>query len=132
MLTYKQMLLQYAAIRGLKRYIYTLPFMTPRISSYWLYFVTSTSYPLAINLVNSMKVDVICRPNILAEELNIELLSYKQAVQLAFEKIEQNLVLSSWKDSFSSSRPPQWCGHPMGVLRCGWRTRPRPPEQPAC
>ncbi|HQX95545.1 MAG: SDR family oxidoreductase [Chitinophagaceae bacterium] len=106
-LTYKQMLLQYAAIRGLKRYIYTLPFMTPRISSYWLYFVTSTSYPLAINLVNSMKVDVICRPNNLAEELNIELLSYKQAVQLAFEKIEQNLVLSSWKDSFSSSRTPQ-------------------------
>ncbi|MEO5945321.1 MAG: NAD(P)H-binding protein, partial [Chitinophagaceae bacterium] len=60
-LTYKQMLLQYAAIRRLKRYIYTLPFMTPRLSSYWLYFVTSTSYPLAINLVNSMKVDVICR-----------------------------------------------------------------------
>ena len=106
-LTYKQMLLQYAAIRGLKRYIYTLPFMTPRLSSYWLYFVTSTSYPLAINLVNSMKVDVICQPNSLAEELNIDLLSYRQAVQLAFEKIEQNLVLSSWKDAFSSSRTPQ-------------------------
>lgn len=106
-LTYKQMLLQYAAIRGLKRYIYTLPFMTPRLSSYWLYFVTSTSYPLAINLVNSMKVDVICRPNSLPEELNIKLLSYKEAVELAFEKIEQNLVLSSWKDAFSSSRTPQ-------------------------
>ncbi len=106
-LTYKEMLLQYAAIRGLKRYIYTLPFMTPRLSSYWLYFVTSTSYPLAINLVNSMKVDVICRPNSLAEDLNIELLSYRQAVQLAFEKIDQNLVLSSWKDAFSSSRTPQ-------------------------
>ena len=106
-LTYKEMLLQYATIRGLKRYIYTLPFMTPRLSSYWLYFVTSTSYPLAINLVNSMKVDVICRPNSLAEDLNIELLSYRQAVQLAFEKIDQNLVLSSWKDAFSSSRTPQ-------------------------
>lgn len=81
--------------------------MTPRVSSYWLYFVTSTSYPLAVNLVNSMKVNVIAEPNTLAEELGIELLGYKSAVQLAFEKIEQNLVLSSWKDSFSSSNANQ-------------------------
>ncbi len=106
-LTYKQMLLQYAKVRKLKRYIFILPVMTPRLSSYWLYFVTSTSYPLAINLVNSMKVDVICRPNDLAKELNIELISYELAVKLAFEKIEQNLVLSSWKDAFISSHTPQ-------------------------
>ena len=91
-LSYKEMLLQFAAIRKLKRWIFTIPIMTPRISSYWLYFVTSTSYPLAINLVNSMKVNVIAKPNSLAEDLNIKLLSYKEAVKLAFEKIEQNLV----------------------------------------
>jgi uncharacterized protein YbjT (DUF2867 family) len=28
-LTYKQMLMQFAAVRGLKRYIFTLPVMTP-------------------------------------------------------------------------------------------------------
>ena len=106
-LSYKEMLLQFAAIRKLKRWIFTIPIMTPRISSYWLYFVTSTSYPLAINLVNSMKVNVIAKPNSLAEDLNIKLLSYKEAVKLAFEKIEQNLVLSSWKDSFSSSNANQ-------------------------
>lgn len=102
-LTYKQMILQFAEVRGLKRYIYTLPVMTPRISSYWLYFLTSTSYPLAVNLVNSMKVDVICRPNDLEKELHINPFSYKEAVSLAFEKIEQNMVVSSWKDAFSSS-----------------------------
>lgn len=42
-LTYKEMLLQFAHERGLKRYILTVPVMTPRLSSYWLYFVTSTS-----------------------------------------------------------------------------------------
>ncbi|MDZ7615220.1 MAG: hypothetical protein U5K51_17105 [Flavobacteriaceae bacterium] len=36
-LTYKEMLLQFAEVRGLKRYIFTIPVMTPRISSYWLY-----------------------------------------------------------------------------------------------
>ncbi|HLP39384.1 SDR family oxidoreductase [Lacibacter sp.] len=103
-LSYKQMILQFAEVRGLKRYIYTLPVMTPRISSYWLYFLTSTSYPLAVNLVNSMKIDVICRPNNLEKELHIKPFTYKEAVALAFEKIEQNMVVSSWKDAFSSSK----------------------------
>jgi uncharacterized protein YbjT (DUF2867 family) len=106
-LTYKQMLLQYAEVRKLKRYIFTLPIMTPRLSSYWLYFITSTSYPLAVNLVDSMKIDVTARPNNLAENLQIHLLPYKTAVRLAFGKIEQQLVTSSWKDSFSSANTPQ-------------------------
>jgi uncharacterized protein YbjT (DUF2867 family) len=106
-LSYKQMLLQFAEERRLKRTIWTIPIMTPRLSSYWLYFVTSTSYPLAINLVNSMKIDVICRPNDLAEKLNIQLITYKTAVHMAFARIEKNLVSSSWKDAFVSSNTPQ-------------------------
>ena len=102
-LTYKQMLLQFAEVRGLKRYIWTLPVMTPRLSSYWLYFVTSTSYRLAVNLVNSMKVEVVARKNDLNELLHINLLSYRDAVKLAFQKIEQNDIISSWKDSLISS-----------------------------
>jgi len=50
-----------------------------------------------------MKINVVCRPNNLAELLDIKLIAYKSAVQMAFEKIEQNMVLSSWKDSFISS-----------------------------
>ena len=106
-LSYKEMLLQFAKERGLKRSILIIPVMTPRLSSYWLYFVTSTSYSLATHLVNSMKIDVVCRPNDLAKQLNIELIPYHTAVQLAFEKIEQNLVDSSWKDAFVSSNTPQ-------------------------
>jgi uncharacterized protein YbjT (DUF2867 family) len=100
--TYKQMLLQYAEVRGLKRHIYTVPVMTPQMSSYWLYFITSTTYPLAKNLVSSMKTDVIAKPNNLAAQLGIELFSYKEAIALAFDKIKQNDVLSSWYDSFSA------------------------------
>ncbi len=67
LLTYKEMLLQYAEVRKLKRYIYIVPLMTPKLSSYWLYFITSTTYSLAVNLVDSMKVDVIAKPNDLAK-----------------------------------------------------------------
>jgi len=102
-LTYKAMMMQFAEVRGLKRYVITVPIMTPKLSSYWLYFVTNTSYKLAANLVNSMKVEVVAMHNDLAKMLDIHLLSYKEAVALAFQKIEQNNVISSWKDALISS-----------------------------
>jgi uncharacterized protein YbjT (DUF2867 family) len=102
-LTYRQMLLQFAEIRGLKRYILTVPVMTPKLSSYWLYFVTSTSYKLASTLVDSMKVEVIPANNDLERMLHIKPITYRESVAMAFQKIEQNNVVSSWKDSFVSS-----------------------------
>ncbi len=101
-LTYKEMLLQFAEVRGFKRYIYTLPVLTPKLSSYWLYFVTSTSFNLAQALVDSMKVEVIAKPSNINTLLNVEPITYKEAVALAFQKIEQNEVISSWKDAMSS------------------------------
>jgi uncharacterized protein YbjT (DUF2867 family) len=103
-LTYKEMLLRFAAIRGLRRHILVVPVMTPKISSYWLYFVTATSFSLAKNLVDSMKVEVICKPNRLSEMLGIVPLDYETSVRLAFDKIEQNQVVSSWKDAQTSNR----------------------------
>ncbi|MCB0450028.1 MAG: SDR family oxidoreductase [Confluentibacter sp.] len=102
-LTYKQMLLKFANIRKLKRYILTVPVMTPKLSSYWLYFVTSTSYKLASSLVDSMGVEIIGKPSNINKTLNINPITYAEAVHLAFEKIEQNSIVSSWKDSMVSS-----------------------------
>lgn len=102
-LSYKEMLLQFAEVRGLKRFIIALPVMTPRLSSYWLYFVTATSYKLAVNLVNSMKIEIIAKDETLVRMLDLKLITYKEAVRLAFDKIEQNEVPSSWKDSLISS-----------------------------
>lgn len=102
-LTYKQMMLDFAAVRKLNRRIYTIPIMTPRLSSYWLYFVTATNYTLAVNLVKSMKVEVVCNEERLQEILQLQLISYKEAVQRAFGQIKQNMVLSSWIDAISSS-----------------------------
>ena len=62
-LTYKEMLMEFASVRGLKRHIWVVPVMTPKLSSYWLYFITSVSYNLATSLVDSMKVEVIARDN---------------------------------------------------------------------
>jgi len=103
-LTYKTMLLEFAKIRGLKRRIITLPVMSPKMSSYWLYFVTSTSYKLAAALVDSMKVEVVGRPNNLDEMLGVKPMSYHDAVVKAFEIIELDSIPSSWKDAMVGSR----------------------------
>ncbi|MCK5105485.1 MAG: SDR family oxidoreductase [Cyclobacteriaceae bacterium] len=103
-LSYKRMLLGYAQVRGLKRQIIIVPVMTPKLSSYWLYFVTSTSYKLASALVNSMKVEVVCRNNNLNRILNITPIGYTEALQRTLTKIKQQQIVSSWKDSLISGR----------------------------
>ena len=102
-LTYKEMLLEFAQARGLNRKIITVPVMTPKLSSYWLYFVTSTTYKLAKSLVSSMEVEVVCNDNRLNEILDIAPLSYQEALSKAFSKIENNNIVSSWKDAYASS-----------------------------
>lgn len=106
-LTYKEMLLEFAEIRGLKRTIFTVPVMTPKLSSYWLYFITSTSYNLASALVGSMKIEVVCRPESLSEIKQITGVlpfSYDAALARTLAKIQDKEIASSWKDSFISSR----------------------------
>ena len=98
-LTYKEMLLGFAEARDLKRTIKTVPIMTPKLSSYWLYFVTSTSYNLASSLVDSMKVEVVARDSRINEILDVQPEGYTKSIERAFTKIESNEVVSSWKDS---------------------------------
>ena len=103
-LTYKEMLYGFAKVRGLKRWILTVPVMTPRLSSYWLFFVTSTSYNLAVALVNSMKINVVASSNEICTLLEHQPASYETSLERAFLRIEQNAVISSWKDSLISGR----------------------------
>ncbi|MCT4590264.1 MAG: SDR family oxidoreductase [Carboxylicivirga sp.] len=97
--SYKEMLLGFAEARLLKRYIYVVPVMTPKLSSYWLYFITSTSYRLATALVDSMKVEVICRDHAINDLLNIKPISYAEALKAAFSEIKDEQMISSWKDA---------------------------------
>ncbi|MGQ7855689.1 SDR family oxidoreductase [Pedobacter sp. WC2501] len=100
-LTYRQMLLGYAKERGLKRWIITVPVLTPRLSSLWLNMITPVPYSLARSLVDSMKNEVICKDNRIHEVVPIKCLSYAEALHLAFEKIDQNSIVSSWKDALN-------------------------------
>jgi len=130
-LTYKQMLLEFARIRGLKRKIFTVPVMTPKLSSYWLYFITSTSYNLATALVGSMKIEVVSRPESLAEIkaiTGVQPFSYDTALRRTLAKIQDNEIASSWKDSFISSRSDSSLKDYLDVPKYGWFTDLRTAE----
>ncbi len=102
-LTYKEMLLRYAKVRGLKRLIFVVPVMTPKLSSYWLYFITSVSYKLATALVDSMKIEVVCRNEDINKLLHIRPVSYEDSIRKTLTIIVDDHTISSWKDAFSSS-----------------------------
>ena len=102
-LSYKMMLQQFAEVRGYKRFIFSLPVIFPGLSVYWLYMTTSANFTIARQLVLSMKNDVICQEHSILDIIPQELIPYKEAIKMAFLKIEQNMVVSSWTDAISSS-----------------------------
>ncbi len=101
-LSYRQMLLQYAKVRKLNRYIIQVPVLSPKLSSLWLYFVTSTSYTLGRNLVDSMRNDVVVKQLGIEDIVPLKLYTYTEALEMAFSKISQKNVISSWKDALQN------------------------------
>lgn len=99
-LSFKELMLRYANFRGLKRWIIDVPVLTPHLSSYWLVLITSVRYSLCSYLVDSMKCNTIVQLKEIQEILPHPCSTYKEALQLAFQTISQNKVISSWMDSW--------------------------------
>ena len=82
-LKYKDMLYQFADACGLKRKIITIPILTPRLSAYWLYFISSADFNTAMSLIDSVKNNAICLEHSIDEIIRIKCLSYKEACKIA-------------------------------------------------
>ena len=102
-LTYKQMLLEFGKVRGIKRYIITLPIPANTTSAYFIYFVTSANLTLAKQLIKSMQNNMVVKDISIQDIIPQYLYTYVEAIEMAFKRIEQNMVVSSWKDAASSS-----------------------------
>jgi uncharacterized protein YbjT (DUF2867 family) len=101
-LTYEDLMRQYAVERKLRRWIVAVPVLTARLSSYWLYSMTSTTFRIASALVDSLAHDTVCRDDAIQAIVPQELLTYRQAVGKAFARIAQNHVPSTWYDALAS------------------------------
>jgi len=100
-LSYKELLLDFARIRGLKRFIISVPLLTPKLSSYWLYFITSASFPLAKSLIESLKNNAICKETSIQKVFPKVLLSFEEAVKRTFHHLQEDDFPSTWKETGS-------------------------------
>lgn len=98
--TFKEVMLRYSKFRNLKRWIINIPVLTPRLSSYWLVFITPVRYSLCSYLVESMKTSTVVQLDEIKKIIPHICLTYNESLELAFQKISQNEVISSWMDSW--------------------------------
>ncbi len=98
--SFKEVLFEYALFRNLKRYILDVPCLTPKLSSYWLVFITSIPYSLCSYLVESMKANSVCINNEIEKVIPHKCMTFQEALQRAFFKIATYQVESTWMDAW--------------------------------
>lgn len=86
-LTYRQMMQEYALARGLsKRLIFRIPFLTPLLSAYWVDLVTPVPSGIAHPLIEGLRNEVICRDRKIQELIPITTTEFREAVRIAFSE----------------------------------------------
>ena len=86
-LSYVDMLQQAAeVINGHRVPIVTVPVLTPRLSSYWISFVTNVDATTGRNLIDSMGTEVIVTDHAIRDIVPGEPLTYAEAVRRAVEE----------------------------------------------
>jgi uncharacterized protein YbjT (DUF2867 family) len=105
-LTYRDMMLGYAARRGLRRYLVPVPVLTPRLSSHWVRWMTPVPAAIARPLVEGLRNEVIVRDDSALRLFPaIQPLSYAEALDRALERLERGEVETAWSDALSNSPP---------------------------
>ena len=80
-------MLQQAAevMNGRRLPIFPVPVLTPRLSSYWIAFVTDVDPTTGRNLIDSMSNEVLQRDRRIRELVPGEPLTYREAVRRAID-----------------------------------------------
>jgi uncharacterized protein YbjT (DUF2867 family)/uncharacterized protein YndB with AHSA1/START domain len=104
-LTYGEMMLGYARVRGLRRILVPVPVPTPRLSSYWVHWVTPIPAEIARPLIEGLRNEVIVRDDT-ARTLfpQIQPTDYATAVQRALSLLQASQVETSWSDALVTSQ----------------------------
>ncbi|MEB3244414.1 MAG: SDR family oxidoreductase [Vampirovibrionales bacterium] len=120
-LSYEDLIVLYARVARLaKRWIIPVPVMTPRLSSYWIHFVTPISAALARPLTEGLRNPVVCQENRIRDLIPQELISCEEAIARALERTQAGLIETHWSDA-----GPLYPG-PEGLLK-----PLKPPSVPA-
>jgi uncharacterized protein YbjT (DUF2867 family) len=125
--TYRQLFRIYAEEAHLpRRWMIPVPFLTPRLSSYWIHLITPIPSSIARPLTEGLRNPVICRDTRIRAVIPQELLSCRETIRLALERIEQEQIDTCWMDA-GAVVPQEWyyCGDSQyaggTILELGYR-----------
>lgn len=118
-LTYRELMVTMAEARGLpRRRIFTVPVLTPRLSAFWIHFVTPISHRVARPLAEGLKNEVVCRDDEAQRLMPQELLTVRHAIDLGLRNLEDRHVETTWSDAGPMAGDPDWSGG--SVFNDGW------------
>ncbi len=103
--TYGEMMMIYAEVRGLKRWMVPVPVLTPRLSSYWVNLVTPIPAVIARPLIEGLRNEsVVHDPS--AQQLfpQIQPAGYRTTVERAMARLEASNVETAWSDALFTSQ----------------------------
>ena len=121
--SYGDIMREYARQRGLRRLMISVPLLTPYLSSLWLGLVTPVYARVGRKLVEGLRnPTVVCDPSALAA-FPIRPRSLTDAIQWALMNEERDFAQSRWSDALSSTGPPRaWGGTRFGTRIIDSRT----------
>jgi uncharacterized protein YbjT (DUF2867 family) len=94
--TYGEMMREYASARHLKRYLVPVPILTPRLSSYWVNIVTPIPRSYAQPLIEGLRSEVVVHDPSAQEDFNIKLIPYREALHQALTRDGSGEVETYW------------------------------------
>ncbi len=131
--TYGEMMLLYAEVRGLQRWMIQVPVLTPRLSSYWVNLVTPIPAVIARPLIEGLRNENIVHDNSATRLFPfIQPVGYRVAVERALARLDVGNLESVWSDALSTSQgdvpPVTLTVHEGMVLERRQRVVSVPPE----
>lgn len=108
-MTYADLMQLYAKLRNLKRYMVSVPFLTPHLSSYWVDFITSVPASVSRPLIESLRYETVSADNRALADFPVRPMGVEEAMRLAIARVVSGTVETRWSDSFSAlgqSVPP--------------------------
>lgn len=103
--TYGEMMMTYAKVRGLRRWMLPVPVLTPRLSSYWVNLVTPIPAAIARPLIEGLRNEsVVHDPEARRLFPHIQPAGYRTAVERAMARLEASSIETTWNDALRASQ----------------------------